>query len=137
VYSLRPRGRIAALAATDTGRLTQLGAILATGNSAVIEADNHAGTLLADLPPQVAAHLVSVASIDEVRDLRAVLFEGDTDSLIALNRRIAAREGAIVQVQAITAAGDDYDLACLLEERSVATNTAAAGGNASLLAIGE
>ncbi len=34
------------------------------------------------------------------------------------------------------AAGDDYDLNFLLEERSISTNTAAAGGNASLMTIG-
>jgi RHH-type proline utilization regulon transcriptional repressor/proline dehydrogenase/delta 1-pyrroline-5-carboxylate dehydrogenase len=127
VYGLRPRGSVAALGGTEAAVLTQVGAILATGNSVVLEA----GGLLTGLPREVAACVTTVANIDEVGDLRAVLFEGGRDALIALNRRIAAREGAIVQVQV----GGDYDLDRLLAEQSVATNTAAAGGNAALLAI--
>ncbi len=42
VYALRPRGRIAALARTEAGLLVQVGAILATGNIAVVEAGNPA-----------------------------------------------------------------------------------------------
>jgi RHH-type proline utilization regulon transcriptional repressor/proline dehydrogenase/delta 1-pyrroline-5-carboxylate dehydrogenase len=45
-----------------------------------------------------------------------------------------------VRLQALSharlAAGEDYDLADLLEESATATNTAAAGGNASLMTIG-
>jgi RHH-type transcriptional regulator, proline utilization regulon repressor / proline dehydrogenase / delta 1-pyrroline-5-carboxylate dehydrogenase len=130
VYSLHPRGVIAALASTEAGLLRQLGAILATGNTAVIE------TALPDLPPEVARRVSLVPAITEVRDLCAVLFEGDADALLALNHRIAARDGAIVQVQAVLSPADDYDLDRLLEERSISTNTTAAGGNASLLAIG-
>ena len=55
-------------------------------------------------------------------------------------RPLAGRPGPIVRVQALTparlAAGEDYDLADLVEESAVATNTAAAGGNASLMTIG-
>jgi RHH-type transcriptional regulator, proline utilization regulon repressor / proline dehydrogenase / delta 1-pyrroline-5-carboxylate dehydrogenase len=131
VYTLRPRGRIGALAATEAGLLRQLGAILATGNSAVVEAGG-----LTDLPAEVAAHVSVVAAVDRVPDLCAVLFEGDAGALLALGRSIAARDGAIVQAPALILAGDDYDLDRLLEERSISTNTAAAGGNASLLAIG-
>ena len=130
VYSLHPRGRIGARAATGAGLLRQLGAILATGNTAVVE------TALPSLPVQVAERVSRVPAIDQVPDLGSVLFQGAPDALRALTRRIAARDGAIVQVQAVVSPGDDYDLDRLLEERSVATNTAAAGGNASLLAIG-
>jgi RHH-type transcriptional regulator, proline utilization regulon repressor / proline dehydrogenase / delta 1-pyrroline-5-carboxylate dehydrogenase len=130
VYSLHARGCVGAIAETEEGLLRQIGAILAFGNTAVVEQS------LPDLPAAIAAHIQSVAAIDQVSDLRAVLFQGRSESLRALNIRIAAREGAIVQIQAIAAATDRYDLNRLLEERSVSTNTAAAGGNASLLALG-
>jgi RHH-type proline utilization regulon transcriptional repressor/proline dehydrogenase/delta 1-pyrroline-5-carboxylate dehydrogenase len=133
-YALRPRGRVAALARTEAGLLVQVGAILATGNTVVVEADNPARGALSGLPPEVAARIAEAESLDDAEDLRAVLSEGDADALLALNRRIAAREGPIVAVQA--AAGGDYDIHRLLEERSVSTNTAAAGGNASLMSIG-
>jgi RHH-type transcriptional regulator, proline utilization regulon repressor / proline dehydrogenase / delta 1-pyrroline-5-carboxylate dehydrogenase len=55
-------------------------------------------------------------------------------------RHLAERPGPIVRLQALTpdrlAAGEDYNLAELVEECAIATNTAAAGGNASLMTIG-
>ena len=45
-----------------------------------------------------------------------------------------------MRLQALTparlAAGEDYNLADLVEEVAIATNIAAAGGNASLMAMG-
>ncbi|MFT8245036.1 trifunctional transcriptional regulator/proline dehydrogenase/L-glutamate gamma-semialdehyde dehydrogenase [Roseomonas sp. BN140053] len=136
LYRLRPRGRIAALARTEAGLLRQIGAILATGNSAAIEADNPARAALSGLPPDVAALIGTAAGLEAMQDLRAVLFEGEAAALPALNRRVAERDGPILPVQAVMAAGDDYDLDRLLEECSISINTAAAGGNASLMAMG-
>jgi len=66
---------------------------------------------------------------------------GDAGALLALNKIVAEREGAILPIQAVThrslVQGDgDYDLDRLLEECAVSTNTAAAGGNASLMSSG-
>ena len=73
-------------------------------------------------------------------DYHAVLFEGDGDALQALNQRIAQRPGAILAVHGLTpdavAAGAAYVPERLLTERSISVNTAAAGGNASLMTIG-
>ncbi len=50
---------------------------------------------------------------------------------------MAERDGPILPVEALRSAErDDYQLTRLLEECSVSTNTAAAGGNASLMSIG-
>jgi RHH-type proline utilization regulon transcriptional repressor/proline dehydrogenase/delta 1-pyrroline-5-carboxylate dehydrogenase len=134
IYKLRPRGRVAALARDETGLLTQIGAILATGNTAVVEAANDARLALTGLPPEAASRLIVAGSIDEAAGLRAVLFEGGSSDLLALNRRIAALQGPIIQVQSRSPA-DDYDLNRLLEECAISTNTAAAGGNASLMSL--
>ena len=70
----------------------------------------------------------------------APLFEGEGEALGQALQRLAARAGPIVRLQALSssrlAAGEDYNLAELVEECSIATNVAAAGGNASLMAIG-
>jgi RHH-type proline utilization regulon transcriptional repressor/proline dehydrogenase/delta 1-pyrroline-5-carboxylate dehydrogenase len=71
-----------------------------------------------------------------IDNLKAVLFEGEADALIAINRDVAQRDGPILPVLSATSAADDYDLNRLLEEVSISTNTAAAGGNASLMSIG-
>jgi len=55
------------------------------------------------------------------------------------SRRLAQRPGAIVTVHACAPGIRDRDawpLALLMAERTVTVNTAAAGGNASLMTIG-
>jgi RHH-type proline utilization regulon transcriptional repressor/proline dehydrogenase/delta 1-pyrroline-5-carboxylate dehydrogenase len=79
-----------------------------------------------------------------------VLFEGDGDDLLALCQIVAARSGPIIGVQGAAsgvfdqgagelssaALAEPYALERLVTERSVSVNTAAAGGNASLMTIG-
>jgi RHH-type proline utilization regulon transcriptional repressor/proline dehydrogenase/delta 1-pyrroline-5-carboxylate dehydrogenase len=138
---LKPRGRIAALAQTESGMLIQIGAILATGNVAVVEGGNPAAAILKRLPRALAARLVAVANWHAAGVLAGVLFAGDSDGLLATNRAAAALDGPIMLVQGVTSSGlasgeEDYALDLLLEEVSISTNTAAAGGNASLMTIG-
>ena len=138
LYALRPRGRIAALATTQSAALIQIGAILATGNDAVINASETLA--LKRLPPELSHRVVMAFYPLEAPSLAGALFEGEADALAAALRQLALRPGPIVRLQALTparlAAGEDYNLAELVEEVAVATNTAAAGGNASLMTIG-
>ncbi len=74
-------------------------------------------------------------------DLAAILFEGDADALISVQKQAADRDGPLVGVQGVSPAGlasgrEDYCLDWLVEEQSISINTAAAGGNASLMSIG-
>ena len=134
-YALRPRGRVAALARSEAALLAQVGAILATGNTAVVE--RGAAPALDGLPPGLAARIAVVDRAADAPDLRAILYEGD--DLVALNRQVAERDGPILPVQARTGSGAgcrEWDLLRLLEERTTSTNTAAAGGNASLMTLG-
>ncbi len=57
------------------------------------------------------------------------------DALMSLNAAVAARPGAILTVQNLPIGETGYRLEWLLEEVSTSTNTAAAGGNATLMAI--
>ena len=56
VYSLRPRGAIGVVADTPTALRIQLGAVLATGNHAVVARD--AAAALPELPEAVTARLM-------------------------------------------------------------------------------
>jgi len=71
--------------------------------------------------------------------MAALLFEGDGDALLQVAARVAARDGAIVRVESRSsdelATGRSYDLAALVHEQSISTNTAAAGGNAQLMTM--
>ncbi|MGQ3076292.1 MAG: hypothetical protein ACT7A5_34920, partial [Ferrovibrionaceae bacterium] len=69
------------------------------------------------------------------------LVEGNAEVVLAANRRIAALPGPLVLMQAATTEElatdpEAYCLNWLLEEVSTSINTAAAGGNASLMSIG-
>ncbi len=69
------------------------------------------------------------ASADE--DIAAVLFDGSPQALQEVLVRIAGRPGRIVPVHVAP-----YPEALLADEVSLSVNTAAAGGNASLMTIG-
>jgi len=138
-YLLQPRGAVACLAQTEGGLRTQVGAALATGNKALVRASDAAA--LAGLPASLSERIAIVDEPLNAPELAAVLFEGDSDALLALERRLAEREGALVAVNGVArddlAAGrDDYSLERLIDEQSISINTAAAGGNASLMSIG-
>ncbi|WP_459618205.1 trifunctional transcriptional regulator/proline dehydrogenase/L-glutamate gamma-semialdehyde dehydrogenase [Bordetella sp. 2513F-2] len=140
-YRLQPRGAVLGVAATAAGAQAQWAAAQLTGNVLML-VDNAAtrawhGALDAQARQRVT--LVPDAEIDTA-SYGAVMFEGDGDALRELNRRVAARPGPIVSVQGLTsdavAAGAAYVSDRLLNECAISVNTAAAGGNASLMTIG-
>jgi RHH-type proline utilization regulon transcriptional repressor/proline dehydrogenase/delta 1-pyrroline-5-carboxylate dehydrogenase len=137
-YTLGARGTVCCVPSTASGARAQFGAVLATGNRALFS--GAAGEqLVAALP----ASLKPYASVRKHADaaFEAVLFEGDSDELLALVKEVAKRPGPIVSVQGVASRAlengdEDYALERLLTERSVSVNTAAAGGNANLMTIG-
>jgi RHH-type transcriptional regulator, proline utilization regulon repressor / proline dehydrogenase / delta 1-pyrroline-5-carboxylate dehydrogenase len=138
IYALKARGVIGVVASDQQVRLAAIGAILATGNSAVVEGG--ADALPARLPPALAGLVSVTGALDGAAHASMILTDAGEAALTSLNRRVTDWAGPIVQVQALTpdalAAGDDFALHRLLEEVVVTTNTAAAGGNASLMSIG-
>jgi RHH-type proline utilization regulon transcriptional repressor/proline dehydrogenase/delta 1-pyrroline-5-carboxylate dehydrogenase len=139
VYTLRRRGRVAAVAASESGLLIQIGAILATGNDAVVGAAL-AERALSGLPAELASRISRSSDPLSAPALAFALLEGEGATTSEVLRKLAGRTGPIVRLQALSsvrlAAGEDYNLADLVEECATATNTAAAGGNASLMTIG-
>ena len=139
VYSLHPRGRVLLVPQTPKGLFRQLAAALAAGNEVVV--DQASGLSLAGLPPSVAARVAWSAEWEKDGPYAGALIEGDAARVRAANRRIAALGGPLVLVQAagseaLAADPQAYCLNWLVEEVSTSINTAAAGGNASLMTIG-
>jgi RHH-type proline utilization regulon transcriptional repressor/proline dehydrogenase/delta 1-pyrroline-5-carboxylate dehydrogenase len=66
----------------------------------------------------------------------AVLHAGSDASLRDVSATLARREGPIVALSRTRALQGEVLLERLVVERSVSINTAAAGGNASLMTIG-
>ena len=140
VYSLRPRGAVAAVGTTEAGLLAQIGAILATGNTAIVDSGHPAAAILDSFPEEIASQVRREPDWLRTEHLKAVLFEGDAEGLVALNAQVAALDGPILSVLAAKPGAAStqgaYDVNRLLDECSISTNTAAAGGNASLMTIG-
>src|SRR5205814_9450697 len=91
-YALRPKGTILCVARDPAELQAQINAVSATGNRATMDVDEP--------------------------HLSAALFAGSRDELIALNRRLAGREGPIVPVHAAP-----YRLEFLFDEVSLSVNT--------------
>ncbi|MDM5074899.1 trifunctional transcriptional regulator/proline dehydrogenase/L-glutamate gamma-semialdehyde dehydrogenase [Aeromonas media] len=140
-YSLLPRERVLCLAADDkeakTDLLAQLAACLAVGTEVLWQDNAQNRTLLTSLPHEVQARIQLVAdwaSSDIGFD--ALLHHGDSDQLREVAKLAAARAGAIVGVHGLHRGETDIPLERLLIEHALSVNTAAAGGNASLMTIG-
>ncbi len=141
-YSTRPRGAVLCRAQTRLGVLAQLGAALATGNDACFVPDAETLEIRAQLPSAVQARMRIVSASDaSPDDFECALFEGDAAGSAAWLRELAERPGPIFTAQCVSseeiASGSaGYVLERLVTERSISVNTAAAGGNASLMTIG-
>ncbi|MFL5014683.1 MAG: trifunctional transcriptional regulator/proline dehydrogenase/L-glutamate gamma-semialdehyde dehydrogenase, partial [Rhizobium sp.] len=141
LYALHPRGRILIVPQTEGGLHRQIAAALSTGNHIVVDAGFLSKSVLADLPAAVASRISWTSDWEKDGPFSGALVEGDRDRVLAVNQKIAHLPGPLLLVQAATTeelASDPeaYCLNWLLEEVSTSINTAAAGGNASLMAIG-
>lgn len=134
-YTLLPRERVLCLAQSKQDLLVEVGAALAVGSLAVLP--ERQAALLADLPKAIKQRLHSVTdwASPEV-EFDAILHHGDSDQLVEVCRRAAARKGAIIGVHGLAAGETDVPLERLLVEHALSVNTAAAGGNANLMTIG-
>ena len=139
-YSLEPRGPILLLPQTEAGLRIQFAAVLAGGNTALVVADEALRAALTGLPANLADKLAFVSSLDTATGFSAALIEGDGVRTQDISQHLAACDGVIVTTQSATTPGlldgsQAYDLGLLVNEVSISINTAAAGGNASLLAM--
>ncbi len=134
-YTLLPREAVLCVAADPVDWLRQLAAILAVGSLAVVQENPAIEAVLRGLPAAVQSRVRVVGSTDEAA-FDAVLHHGDSDHLRAICEGLARRAGPIVGVQGLPHGGEGLALERLLIERSLSVNTAAAGGNASLMTIG-
>ncbi len=110
-YIVRPRGLVFCQARTEAGHRAQAEALEAA---------------------------CCTATTDMAADFHAALLEGEAAQVLALAKQLAARPGPIIPLHALSPAaieaGASYNPGWLMAERSLSTNIAAAGGNASLMA---
>ncbi|MCG8907396.1 MULTISPECIES: trifunctional transcriptional regulator/proline dehydrogenase/L-glutamate gamma-semialdehyde dehydrogenase [unclassified Pseudomonas] len=134
-YTLLPREHVLCLAEDRADLLAQLAAVLSVGSRPLVAESNAA--VVKELPKEVAQRIELVAdwtATDKLFD--AILHHGDSDQLRAVCEQASQRKGAIVGVTGLNRGETDIPLERLLIERALSVNTAAAGGNASLMTIG-
>lgn len=133
LYALHPRGRVLLLPQTRDGMIEQIGAALACGNDAIVGDAGPLAKALAELPQSVTARVRTADDWRREPDFAGALIEGEPAQVSAALGALAELPGPIVLPQAASAG---YRLDWLVEEVSTSINTTAAGGNASLMAIG-
>ena len=136
-WTLMPRERVLCVADNEEDALVQLAAATATGCEVLWPEDALHRDLAKKLPKAVSAR-IRFAKADALltQPFDAVIYHGDSDQLRELCEQVAARSGAIVSVQGFARGETNLLLERLYVERSLSVNTAAAGGNASLMTIG-
>ena len=136
-WTLMPRERVLCVADNEQDALVQLAAAMATGCEVLWPDDALHRDLTKQLPKAVSAR-IHFAKADALltQPFDAVIYHGDSDQLRELCEQVAARSGAIVSVQGFARGETNLLLERLYVERSLSVNTAAAGGNASLMTIG-
>jgi len=134
VYTLQPRDAVLCLSADESDRLVQLAAVLAVGSRALWPSE--ATPLRARLPEPVR---VRIDLVDDwtaaTARFDAVLHHGSADELLRVTAALALRAGPIVGVEGLRPGDTVFPLERLVVERALSVNTAAAGGNATLMTL--
>jgi RHH-type proline utilization regulon transcriptional repressor/proline dehydrogenase/delta 1-pyrroline-5-carboxylate dehydrogenase len=136
MYGVQARPRVLCLTGehedADTDRLVQLAAVLAVGARALWPTSAQA--LWQSLPPAVQAQVrMEVDALAAPAD--AALLHADAPTRLRVAQALAQRPRALISLTALPPGNDAIPLARLVSERSISTNTAAAGGNASLMTL--
>jgi len=132
-WRVLPRGCIGGISGSERGLLHQLAAALATGNRLAIEDVPMARSVFAGAPSRVAERLIWVRKVVDAAPA-VVLFDGPAAAADAMRTTLADLPGPLVP---LSVPAPHYDLSRLVVERTISTNTAAAGGNARLMSLGD
>ncbi len=127
-----PRGTVLGISNSMPEALLQFGAALATGNR-FLQHDNEAAKRLIERLSKTLRAAIASAAAWEASSFDAVLVCDEARGR-EIARTLARCRGPIIPV---LPGNPEYSLDMLVKERTVSINTAAAGGNASLMTIGK
>ncbi len=134
LYAVLPREAVLCLADAEADRLAQLAAVLAVGSHAVWPAEAMA---LRERLPAAVRERIRIA-----QDWRApqtpfdaALQHGSAEALRHTQSVLAVRPGPLVALTGLVPGDGHVPVERLVIERALSINTAAAGGNASLMTL--
>jgi RHH-type proline utilization regulon transcriptional repressor/proline dehydrogenase/delta 1-pyrroline-5-carboxylate dehydrogenase len=135
-YTVGPRGTVLCVATCQARFNDQITAALATGNRVRVDAALAGTAVYAETLARVPVALSEwIRPTEPGETADAVLFQGTAAALRQLAKSVAELPGPIVPILVASPSGT-YPVESLVLERSMSVNTAAAGGNASLMSIG-
>ncbi|MGP7973438.1 trifunctional transcriptional regulator/proline dehydrogenase/L-glutamate gamma-semialdehyde dehydrogenase [Proteus mirabilis] len=135
-YQLVPFGKVLCLSDNEQDIFTQLAGVFASGCHAIVHNAVFSQKTYRELPDMIRNAVTLTDNWqDESLSINAVIYHGDSDQLKETCQQIAQRKGAIISVQGFSRGETALLLERLLHERALSVNTAAAGGNASLMTI--
>lgn len=134
-YMILPRESVLSLATNDADQIQQLLAILSVGSRPAVLADNTFILKHLQSMPAKVVKAIKVIKDMESGDFEAVLHHGDASALIDLQQRIATRQGPIVGITHLSSGNYEIPVERFVIEHAISINTAAAGGNASLMTM--
>ena len=136
-YVLEARPSILSIADTDTDHIHQLLAIFSIGSQAVVLPNNmFVMKYLSQMPKNVKDRFKTIQNLQHAH-FDAVLHHGSPEQLLNLQYNIAQRQGPIISIHHLEPTNPMIPIERLLYERAISINTAAAGGNASLMTMTE
>jgi RHH-type proline utilization regulon transcriptional repressor/proline dehydrogenase/delta 1-pyrroline-5-carboxylate dehydrogenase len=133
--SYAAKGEVLLIADNRDALIRQLAAAFATGNHALVTGNDVNRELCSIVPHSLHRAVEMRGRQHDWQGVAfdALLFEGSVEEANRIRIRLAARDGAIVPL--IPVWTGHYPLQRLVVERAVSINTAAAGGNATLMRL--
>ena len=127
----RPRGAVLGIGQSPFDALHQLGAAFATGNRLILANAEQRGPIEEFLPKELAG-VIAFTGDWQSAQFDAVLVSG-AEAATNIAKAVAEKDGPIIPV---ICGQPEFPLFRLAKEKTITINTAAAGGNASLMTIG-
>lgn len=135
LYTFVPPQAIFCTATDENDLIHQVAAVLTVGSVAVLDSANAAAVSLHNALPAPARDRITLTSTPLASNIDVAIHHGDKNALLALLDKLADQHGKIVTVVSLKPGDTEIPLERLVRERAISINTAAAGGNASLMTM--
>ncbi|MFT4020957.1 MAG: aldehyde dehydrogenase family protein, partial [Acinetobacter sp.] len=136
-YVILPRKAVLSIAEHPLAQAKQLLAIFSVNANAVLKSDDAFFSQYGNtLPKPLLAAIILTQDI-AIAEYEAVLHQGTLADLQDLQRIVAQRQGSIIGITHLAHESVPIPLERLVIERAISINTAAAGGNASLMTMAD
>ena len=134
-YQVVARSHVLAISNDEYGLLNQFNAILAVDAKVCILNDHALALKMIQSMPKALQQQFTMTNDLKSGEFDAVIHQDSSKNLMRLQSILAQRQGAIIGITHLNDPSEFIPLERLVIERAISINTAAAGGNASLMTL--